>query len=171
MTEDIKTGRRMSDKLTDYPGEAIREMIMRATSDEQRATLLVQQQLAESLQKTNAALVDMARNLADLQVKFQLHLDRFEQHAHDEMRLINKSLGGWKATAVFGPILLSIVGGLGMYSVNLHLQSLAKEMTVNETQSVAISTLQADLKALQVSIDHHTQLLNEHLFRGNGGLK
>lgn len=161
----------MNDPLTDHPGDIIREMIMRATSDEQRATLLVQQQLAESLQKTNAALIEMARNLADLQVKFQLHLDRFEQHAEDEMRLINKSLGGWKATAIFGPILLSVVGGLGMYSVNLHLQSLAREMSVNETQSVAIAALQADFKALQVSVDRNTQLLHDHMFRFGSGVK
>lgn len=149
--------------MTNATADDIRQMILRASSDESRAMLLILQQMSESIVASNASWAGLANKFGAHQERFEQHLKTFEQHAEQEMALINKGIGFWRAVAIVGPMVLSVIGGMGMWNISQHLQVLTRETAVNEAQAVDIAALRARIETLAATVERNTTIINARL--------
>lgn len=161
--DEPQTGRRWTDHVGNMGAEDIKALIMRSTSEDVRAMLLILQQLSESTIRSHNAWADLATAFKEHQGRFESHLQTFETHAEKEMQLINRGIGGWRAIAIIGPLVLSTIGALGLYNLNVHIQALGREMAVNEAQGRDIADLKSRVDALSVTVDRNTGIINSKL--------
>lgn len=131
--------------------EEINKMILGTQDKETQAVLMV-------LQKLTLAVEHLVARLDENDERFRAHVEKFEEHAVEEMQLINRGIGGWRIIAIAGPIMIGAIGSLGFYSLSLHVGELTREMVLNQTQQVEIQALRVDQSADRATMNAHIRV-------------
>ena len=94
---------------------SIDDLITKENDPEKRATLMVLQQIHQSLLDNTIAVQDMHHRLTDHMGEFRSHREDFRIHAEDEEARLNQIKGGTKAFMWMMAIIQTIIiGSTGM---------------------------------------------------------
>lgn len=96
--------------------------------------------MSRAQEATASLLAEIAKDFQQHQQDFQAHREQFNLHVDEERALVNKAIGGWKALAAIGSVVIVMSG----YILNNHLNALLREAGRNDSQEARLQRVETD---------------------------